>query len=127
MAGRQPVRVLVGAMNVGYSRSSANLVWIGNNGRRICRKISQIILRPGACHMTTIEDLTRPHFALVAGWISKPEINRWLTAEWRGKVATGALVAMMSRNKKNRVFLVRWENQPVALAALANIDSADAT
>jgi RimJ/RimL family protein N-acetyltransferase len=77
--------------------------------------------------MTTIEDLTQPYFDLVAAWLSNREINRWLTAEWRGKVATAVLVAMMTRNKKNRVFLVRWNGQPVALTALADIDTADAT
>jgi RimJ/RimL family protein N-acetyltransferase len=77
--------------------------------------------------MTTIEDLTQPHFELVVGWLSNPEINRWLTAEWRDKVATTVLVAVMLRNRKNRVFLVRSAGQPVGLVALADIDSADAT
>jgi RimJ/RimL family protein N-acetyltransferase len=77
--------------------------------------------------MTTIEDLTQPYFDLVASWLSNREINRWLTAEWRDKVATAVLVAVMIRNKKNRVFLVRWNGVPVGLAALADIDSADAT
>jgi RimJ/RimL family protein N-acetyltransferase len=77
--------------------------------------------------MMTIEDLTQPHFDLVAAWLSNPEINRWLTAEWRGKNVTGVVIAMMIRNKKNRVFLVRWNGEPVALTALADIDSADAT
>ncbi len=77
--------------------------------------------------MTTIEELTQPHFDLVAGWLSNREINRWLTAEWRDKVATAVLMAVMLRNKKNRVFLVRWNDQPVGLTALADIDIADAT
>lgn len=77
--------------------------------------------------MTTIEDLTPSDFELVAGWLSNREINRWLTAEWRDKVATGVLVAVMMRNKKNRVCLVRWNGQPVGLVALADIDTADAT
>ena len=77
--------------------------------------------------MTTIEDLTQSHFDLAASWLSNREINRWLTAEWRDKVATAVLVAVMIRNKKNRVFLVNWNGQPVALTALADIDPADAT
>ena len=77
--------------------------------------------------MTTIEDLTQQHFELVANWLSNRQINRWLTAEWRDKVATTVLIAVMLRNKKNRVFLVRWNGEPVALTALADIDSADAT
>jgi RimJ/RimL family protein N-acetyltransferase len=77
--------------------------------------------------ITTIEDLTQPHFGLVAAWLSKAEINRWLTAEWRGRVITATLVAMMVRSKKNRVFLVRCDGQPLGLTALADIETADAT
>ncbi len=33
----------------------------------------------------------------------------------------------MLRNKKNRVFLVRWNGQPAGLVALADIDAGDAT
>lgn len=77
--------------------------------------------------MTTIEDLSQPAFDLVATWLSNRDINRWLTAEWRDKEVTGTVVAMMVRNKRNRVFLVRWSGQPVALVALADIDAADHT
>lgn len=77
--------------------------------------------------MTTIEELTPPDFEVVAGWLSRPEINRWLTAEWRGKPANPVLIGVMLRNKRNRVFLVRWNGQPAGLVALADIDAADAT
>jgi RimJ/RimL family protein N-acetyltransferase len=77
--------------------------------------------------MTTIEDLTQSDFDVVAGWLSNPEINQWLTSEWRGKAATSVVVSFMVRSKKNRVFLVRWNGQPVGLTALADIDLADAT
>jgi RimJ/RimL family protein N-acetyltransferase len=77
--------------------------------------------------MTTIEDLTPPFFDLVAGWLSNPEINRALTSEWRGKAVTSVMVSILVRNKKNRVFLVRWNGEPVGLTALADIDPADAT
>jgi RimJ/RimL family protein N-acetyltransferase len=77
--------------------------------------------------VTTIEELTRPHFDLVAAWLSDPEINRWLTAEWRGRIVSAALVAVMVRSKRNRVFLVRFNGQPLALTGLADIDTADST
>lgn len=77
--------------------------------------------------MTTIEDLAPPDFPVVAGWLARPEINRWLTAEWRGQAANPVLIGVMLRNKRNRVFLVRWDGQPAGLVALADIDAADAT
>jgi RimJ/RimL family protein N-acetyltransferase len=77
--------------------------------------------------MTTIEDLTPPDFEVVAAWLARPDINRWLTAEWRGKSANPVLVSVMLRNRKNRVFLVRWNGQPAGVVALADIDTADGT
>jgi RimJ/RimL family protein N-acetyltransferase len=77
--------------------------------------------------MTTISALTPEHFELVATWLSKSEINRWLTAEWRDKTATSALVAMVVRNKRNRVFLVHFDGEPCGVVALADIDTTDKT
>jgi RimJ/RimL family protein N-acetyltransferase len=77
--------------------------------------------------MTTIEELAPSDFDLVAGWLSNPEINQWLTSEWRGKAITSTVVSFMMRSKKNRVFLARWNGEPAGLTALADIDSADAT
>jgi RimJ/RimL family protein N-acetyltransferase len=75
----------------------------------------------------TIEELMPEHFELVAGWLSKGEINRWLTAQWRNRVVTATLIAMVVRDRKNRVFLVRCDSQPCGLAALADIDTVDGT
>jgi RimJ/RimL family protein N-acetyltransferase len=77
--------------------------------------------------VTTISELTPEHFKLVAEWLSSSEINRWLTGEWRDKTATSALVAMLVRNKRNRVFLVYFNYEPCGLVALADIDNADKT
>jgi RimJ/RimL family protein N-acetyltransferase len=77
--------------------------------------------------MTTIEALSPPDFPVVAGWLARPDINRWLTAEWRGQAANPVMIGVMLRNKRNRVFLVRWDGQPAGLVALADIDAADAT
>jgi RimJ/RimL family protein N-acetyltransferase len=77
--------------------------------------------------MTTISELAPEHFELVAAWLSDPEINRWLTGEWRDKRATPGLVAMMARNKRNRVYLVHFQGKPCGLVALADIDRVDKT
>lgn len=77
--------------------------------------------------MIAIEELTPDNFKLVAGWLSKVEINRWLTAEWRNREVTATVVALAVRNRKNRLFLVRCDGQPCGLMALADIDTADRT
>jgi len=77
--------------------------------------------------VTTIEELIPDYFELVARWLSKAEINRWLTSEWRDRVVNAALIAMAARNRKNRLFLVRYNGQPCGLSALAGIDMADKT
>jgi len=77
--------------------------------------------------VTTIEELIPDYFELVARWLSKAEINRWLTSEWRDRVVNAALIAMAVRNRKNRLFLVRYNGQPCGLIALADIDMADKT
>ena len=75
--------------------------------------------------MTTIEPLTPEGFPLVARWLSSPELNGWLTSEWRGRTIEPSLLAVASRNKRNRLYLVRLDGAPVGLVALADIDLAD--
>ena len=77
--------------------------------------------------MITIEELMPEHFELVASWLSKGEINRWLTSQWRNRVVTATLIAMVVRDRKNRLFLVRCDSLPCGLTALADIDTADGT
>ena len=75
--------------------------------------------------MIGIEPLTPEHFATVAGWLSKPEINQWLTGEWRDRVVDPTLIGVAVRNKRNRFFLVRSDGVPCGLVALADWDVVD--
>lgn len=75
--------------------------------------------------MTTITPLQPEHFELVAAWLSRPEINQWLTPDWRGREATPSILAIAMRNRRNRMFLVLHEQTPCGLVALADIDTAD--
>lgn len=77
--------------------------------------------------MITIQDLTPEHFRLVARWLSKPEINRWLTAEWRNQAVTSTIIAIAVRSRRNRLFLVCCDAQPCGLVALANTNATDKT
>jgi len=75
--------------------------------------------------LTEIEPLTPEHFAAVAGWLSKPEVNQWLTGDWRDRVVDATLIGVAVRNKRNRFFLVRSDGVPCGLVALADWDAVD--
>ena len=77
--------------------------------------------------MVGIEPLTPEYFATVAEWLSKPEINQWLTSEWRDRVVDPTLIGMAVRKKSNRWFLVRSDGAPCGLVALADWDAVDRT
>lgn len=77
--------------------------------------------------MTAIEFLKPEHCELVAGWLAHSQINQWLTTEWRQRAASGPVVAVALRNKRNRLFLVTHDGFECGLAALADIDLGDRT
>jgi len=77
--------------------------------------------------MTTIAPLTPEHFETVARWLSNPEINRWLSGDWRDRETTASTIAIAARNRKNRFYLVSHDATPCGLVALSEIDSADKT
>jgi len=73
----------------------------------------------------TFEKLLPQHFEQVACWLSRGEINQWLTSEWRHRQADPKMLAIASRSVKNRLFLVRFQGQACGLTGLADIDQAD--
>src|SRR6185436_3339065 len=75
--------------------------------------------------MATIEELKPEFFGLVASWLANPEINQWLSGEWRDKPATPSIVAIAVRNRRNRLYLVRQDGIPCGVVALGEIDAAD--
>ena len=81
----------------------------------------------GKMETITIEELIPAHFERVAAWLAKAEISRWLTGEWRNRVVNATLISSVVRNRKNRLFLVRYDGQLCGLIALADIDPSDKT
>jgi RimJ/RimL family protein N-acetyltransferase len=73
----------------------------------------------------TIEPLAKEDFGTAAEWLSVPDINRWLTSEWRGREVTGSHVAIVSRSAKNRLYGVRRDGRLCGLVGLADIDPVD--
>jgi RimJ/RimL family protein N-acetyltransferase len=74
-----------------------------------------------------LEELRPEDFELAAGWLSRKEVNRWLTAEWRDRTVTTSVIAMAVRNRRNRIFIVQRDGRPCGLVCLADIDTSDMT
>jgi RimJ/RimL family protein N-acetyltransferase len=73
-----------------------------------------------------IEPLLPEYFTTVAEWLSKPDINQWLTSEWRGRTTSPTVIGIAVRNKRNQFFMVRSaEGTPCGLVALADWDPVD--
>jgi RimJ/RimL family protein N-acetyltransferase len=77
--------------------------------------------------MITLKELKPEQFELATSWLSKKEINQWLTAEWRERTITAPVLAMAVRNRRNRIFVVHYRGQACGLACLADIDTLDRT
>jgi ribosomal-protein-alanine N-acetyltransferase len=75
----------------------------------------------------SIEALPVESFGLVAEWLSKPEVNKWLTSEWRNRTVEPQVIAVVVRNRRNRLFLVRCDGEPCGMVALSDIDLVDGT
>jgi RimJ/RimL family protein N-acetyltransferase len=75
--------------------------------------------------LTSIEPLKPDQFGIVAQWLSKGEINQWLTSEWRDRAIDPVVIGVAVRNKRNRFFLVRWDGEPAGLVALSDWDATD--
>jgi RimJ/RimL family protein N-acetyltransferase len=75
--------------------------------------------------MTTIELLQPDDHEIVAAWLSRPGINRWLSSGWRGKVVGARALTVAAMNPRNRFLLIRYDGTPVGLVALGDIDTVD--
>jgi RimJ/RimL family protein N-acetyltransferase len=75
--------------------------------------------------MITIEPLLPESYAMAATWLSDPDVNHWLTSEWRGQTVETRMVAGMLRNKRNRLLLVREDGRACGLVGFADLDEAD--
>jgi RimJ/RimL family protein N-acetyltransferase len=73
----------------------------------------------------TVEVLAGQHFELASTWLSAPETNKWLYSEWRGRGVDDRLVALVAANKRNKLFLVRADQNPIGLVGLGEINNID--
>lgn len=78
-----------------------------------------------ATRSITLEELSPAFFEQVCRWLSDPSINRWLGGDWRGKSVTPTTMGIAVRNKRNRFFLIRNQNQVCGLGAFSDIDPVD--
>jgi len=75
----------------------------------------------------TLTPLQAEDFERVAGWLSDAAINRWLETSWQGGTFTDKHIAVLGRTPSSRLFIVHHDGSPAGLAALSEIDRADAT
>lgn len=64
-------------------------------------------------------------YSKAAYWINKPDINKWLYSEWRSKQVDETLIRIVTLNKKNLLFLVCMDDQPVGIVAISQINNID--
>ena len=86
-----------------------------------------LIVLGNGTNMININSLTPEYFELAAEWLSRPETNRWLTSEWRGRIIDNRIIAIVVRNKKNRLFVVNNNALPSGIVGLSNINKLDKT
>jgi ribosomal-protein-alanine N-acetyltransferase len=73
----------------------------------------------------SVEPLKPEHCELAASWLSDGEINGWLTSEWRDQIVSSRAVAVMLRSKRNRLLLVRDDDQACGLVGYSDFDETD--
>lgn len=80
---------------------------------------------PGSGIVISLIPIAPEHFSLVAAWLSNPEINRWLIAEWRGRTVDPSILAMVVRSRKNVLRVALHDGRPCAITGLYDIEPAD--
>jgi RimJ/RimL family protein N-acetyltransferase len=75
--------------------------------------------------LITLAPLGHSSFGIVAEWLSNPDINQWLTSDWRQRAIDPVVIGIAVRNKRNKFFLVQSEEIPCGLVALSDLDLTD--
>jgi RimJ/RimL family protein N-acetyltransferase len=75
--------------------------------------------------VVSIRKLTPDDFALVASWLSDPQTNRLLTAEWRGRRVDPTVLAVAVRNRKNLFYVVESAGRSCGLVAFSEYETRD--
>lgn len=75
--------------------------------------------------MISVEALGTGDLELAGSWLSNPAVNRWLNSDFRGKTFDGRMVAIILRNPRNRLFMVRDRGVPCGLVGFSELDEVD--
>ena len=73
----------------------------------------------------SIRPLEEGDYALVAGWLMDPAINRYLYAEWRDRHISDKLIALAANGRKNKMWLGVADDQPYGLIAVGGVEPKD--
>jgi len=77
--------------------------------------------------MIDLREIAEDEFGLVATWLSDPEINRWLSVEWRIHAVTDRTVAMAVMSPRNRLRMIVCDGRPVGVIGLSLINEPEHT
>ena len=72
--------------------------------------------------MTTLTPMTQPNVPLVAEWLARPENHRWLDFGRGRQVLDAVALTMMRQSPANHVRIIRDDDQPIGVVALAEIN-----
>ena len=73
----------------------------------------------------TLRPLEPTQYAMAAAWLGEPDTNRWLYADWRGRTVDEKLVAVVAINARNRLYALHYDDRPVGLVAMGEINRVD--
>lgn len=79
----------------------------------------------GSAVRVWLEPLTPATAELATAWLGDPDINQWLSGEFRDRQVTARQLLLMASSPKNRVWAIVADDAPCGLVALSQIDPHD--
>jgi RimJ/RimL family protein N-acetyltransferase len=73
----------------------------------------------------TIRPASADDCEMIAGWLSRPDLTRWLGSQWRDSPVDPRRVAFALREKSNRFLVASVAGQPCGLVAISDLDMGD--
>ena len=72
-----------------------------------------------------LDQLTSATAELATAWLGNPDINQWLSGEFRGQQVSARQLLLMASSPKNRLWVIAVDDSACGLVVLSQIDSHD--
>jgi RimJ/RimL family protein N-acetyltransferase len=74
-----------------------------------------------------IRPVTPQDFEMIAAWMTREDVRRWLSSEWRSdRIPPAMMLAMAHNNRRNRMYIVLdIDGSPCGIVGLSDIDTVD--